>query len=82
MKHIRYTFFQICIKIRSTKLRQIIRHSTYIFGNRHMIIIQNNNHFPLQHASVVKRFKSLPARQGAVSPQTSAVIRQDALRAW
>ena len=67
MQYICYTFFQICIEVRRTQLCQIIRHSSNVFRNRHMIIIQYNDKILFKRGCIIQCFICHPTCQRPIS---------------
>ena len=62
-----HLFLQICVRVRRPERREIIMHSSHISGNRHVVVIQNNNKIRLQLRGIVKRLIGHAAGQRPVT---------------
>ena len=66
MQRIVDPLFQIQIHVRRSDIVQIFGNTADIFGNRHIVIVENDDKIRLQTGSIVQRFISHTARQRAV----------------
>ena len=66
--------FNFVIGFACTQLVQIFTHRAHVFGNRHFVIVEHNNHIFMQHTGVIQRLKSHAASHGAVADNGYDII--------
>ena len=66
--------FNFIIGFACTQLIKIFTHRTHVFGNRHFVIVEHDNHILMQHTGVVQRLKSHTAGHGAVADNSYDII--------
>ena len=66
--------FNFVIGFACTQLVQIFTHRAHVFGNRHFVIVEHNNHIFMQHTGVIQRLKSHAAGHGAVADNSYNII--------
>ncbi len=66
--------FNFVIGFACTQLVQIFTHRAHVFGNRHFVIVEHNNHILMQHTGVIQRFESHTAGHGAVTDNSYDII--------
>ena len=66
--------FNFIIGFACTQLVKIFAHRTHVFGNRHFVIVEHNNHILMQHTGVVQRLKSHAAGHRAVADNGYDII--------
>ena len=66
--------FNFIIGFACTQLIKIFAHRAHVFGNRHFVIVEHNNHILMQHTGIVQRFESHTAGHGAVTDDSYNII--------
>ena len=67
VKRVGHALFQPCIEVCRPQFGQILGHASYIFRNRHMVVVQYDDKIGLQMGGVVQRLIGHASSEGTVS---------------
>ena len=66
--------FNLIIGLASTQVIQIIAHCADVFGNRHLVVVQHNDHLLMQCACIIQRLERHAACHRAVTDNRYDII--------
>ena len=71
---IRHRGLQVQITVRRTETAEIIGHAAHVLGNRHVVVVQNDDKIALQAGGVIHGLVGHSAGEGAVSDDGNHIV--------